>query len=64
MDGKHLYDLYKKGSTPQNGIKNFETSKKKIICFSSPFDESAVKFLKGLILQLIKLHLLKIIIFQ
>ena len=47
-DGKYLYDLYKKGSTPWEWHKKiFETSKKKkIICFSSPFDESAVKFLK------------------
>jgi len=48
--GKYLYDLYKIGSTPWNWHKElFERAKKnKIICFSSPFDETAVDFLSKL----------------
>ena len=46
--GKYLYDLYKKGSTPWEWHKEiFNRSKKNnIICFSSPFDETAVEFLE------------------
>ena len=46
--GKYLYDLYKKGSTPWEWHKEiFNRAKKnKIICFSSPFDETAVEFLE------------------
>ena len=46
--GKYLYDLYKKGSTPWEWHKEiFNRAKKnKIICFSSPFDETAVEFLQ------------------
>lgn len=46
--GKYLYELYQKGSTPWAWHKQiFERAKKNnIICFSTPFDETAVKFLK------------------
>jgi len=46
--GKSLYEIYKIGSTPWEWHKElFERARKnKIICFSSPFDESAVDFLK------------------
>jgi pseudaminic acid synthase len=46
--GKYLYELYQKGSTPWEWHKQiFERAKKNnIICFSSPFDETAVDFLK------------------
>ena len=46
--GKYLHDLYKLGSTPWTWHKElFNRAKKnKIICFSSPFDESAVDFLQ------------------
>ena len=46
--GKYLYELYQKGSTPWEWHKEiFERAKKNnIICFSSPFDETAVDFLK------------------
>ena len=43
----YLYDLYKKGSTPWEWTsKIFKYAKKKnIICFSTPFDETAVDML-------------------
>lgn len=46
--GKSLYDLYKVGATPWEWHHEiFKRAKKnKIICFSSPFDESAVEFLE------------------
>jgi len=46
--GKYLYELYKKGSTPwewHRAIFN-RAKKNKIICFSTPFDETAVEFLE------------------
>ena len=48
--GKYLHDLYKKGSTPWSWHKElFNRAKKnRIICFSSPFDETAVDFLEKL----------------
>tara|TARA_A100001011_G_scaffold379523_1_gene445646 strand:+ start:3345 stop:4397 length:1053 start_codon:yes stop_codon:yes gene_type:complete len=48
--GKYLYDLYSKGSMPWEWHKKvFDRAKKnKIICFSTPFDESAVNFLNKL----------------
>ena len=47
---RYLYDLYKEGSMPWNWHKEIFSyaRKKKIICFSSPFDETAVNFLKKL----------------
>jgi pseudaminic acid synthase len=49
-NGKTLWDLYKKAQTPFEWHKElFEYSKKlKIICFSTPFDESAVDLLESL----------------
>ncbi len=46
--GKYLHQLYKKGSLPWEWHhKIFQRAKKnKIICFSTPFDETAVNFLK------------------
>ena len=48
--GYYLWDLYKKAQTPFNWHKElFDYAKrKKIICFSSPFDESAVDLLENL----------------
>jgi pseudaminic acid synthase len=45
-----LYDLYKKAYTPWSWHKKIfkYAKKKKIICFSSPFDETAVDFLESL----------------
>ena len=47
---KTLHQLYKKGQTPRSWHKKiFEQAKKnKILCFSSPFDETAVDFLEKL----------------
>lgn len=48
--GKYLWDLYKKGQTPfkwHKEIFNY-AKKKKIICFSTPFDSSAVELLENL----------------
>ncbi len=48
--GKSLFELYKIGSTPWEWHKQLydRAKKNKIICFSSPFDETAVDFLKKL----------------
>ncbi len=47
---KSLYDLYKIGSTPWNWHKQIikRAKKNKIICISTPFDETAVDFLENL----------------
>ena len=49
-NGKTLWDLYAKAQTPFEWHKElFDYAKKlKIICFSSPFDETAVEFLESL----------------
>ena len=49
-NGKTLWDLYEKGQTPFEWHKElFDYAKKlKIICFSTPFDESAVNLLETL----------------
>ena len=49
-DGQKYYDLYKKACTPWNWHKQlFEEAKKLgLICFSSPFDRTAVDFLEEL----------------
>jgi pseudaminic acid synthase len=49
-DGKTLWDLYAKAQTPFEWHKElFDYAKKlKIICFSTPFDESAVDLLESL----------------
>ena len=49
-DGQYLYDLYKKASLPWEWhAKIFETAKEEgIVCFSSPFDNSAVDLLEEL----------------
>ena len=48
--GKSLYDLYSEGSTPWSWHQDiFEAAKKRgLICFSSPFDETAIQFLESL----------------
>ncbi len=48
--GENLYDLYKKAYTPWEWHKTIMQEAKRlgIICFSSPFDESAVDFLEDL----------------
>ncbi len=47
-DGEYLYDLYKRATTPWEWHKQlFEVAKEEgLICFSSPFDKSAVDFLE------------------
>ena len=47
-DGEYLYDLYKRATTPWEWHKRlFEVAKEEgLICFSSPFDKSAVDFLE------------------
>ncbi len=46
--GYKLYNLYKKAHTPWSWHKNIfkEAKKHNLICFSSPFDETAISFLK------------------
>lgn len=49
-EGEKLYDLYQKAFTPWEWHqKLFETAKKEgLVCFSSPFDKTAVDFLETL----------------
>lgn len=49
-DGSNLYDLYKKAHTPWKWHKElFRVAKEEgLICFSSPFDNTAVDFLENL----------------
>ena len=49
-DGRTLYDLYKEAYTPWEWHKElFETAKEEgLICFSSPFDKTAVDLLESL----------------
>jgi pseudaminic acid synthase len=49
-DGKYLYDLYKEAYTPWEWHKQlFEAAEKEgLICFSSPFDSTAVDLLENL----------------
>lgn len=48
--GKTLYDIYKKGTTPYEWHKKIfnYAKKKRILCFSTPFDDYAVEFLEKL----------------
>ncbi len=49
-EGKNLYDLYKEAYTPWEWHEQLflEAAKEDIICFSSPFDKTAVDFLEKL----------------
>jgi len=49
-DGKYLYDLYQQASLPWNWHKEiFQFAKEEgILCFSSPFDNSAINLLESL----------------
>jgi pseudaminic acid synthase len=49
-DGKNLYDLYKEAYTPWEWHATlFKAAKEEdLICFSSPFDKTAVDFLEGI----------------
>tara|TARA_R110002049_G_scaffold291474_3_gene475432 strand:+ start:7872 stop:8897 length:1026 start_codon:yes stop_codon:yes gene_type:complete len=49
-DGQYLYDLYKEASLPWEWHKElYETAKEEgLVCFSSPFDFTAVDFLEDL----------------
>ena len=49
-DGKYLHDLYKEAYTPWEWHKQLfaEAKKQSLICFSSPFDKTAVDFLETL----------------
>ena len=49
-DGEYLYDLYKRAYTPWEWhAEIFRVAKEEgILCFSSPFDNTAVDFLEGL----------------
>ena len=47
--GKNLHDLYKLAYTPGNGMHQLWSAPELgLICFSSPFDETAVDFLESL----------------
>ena len=50
-DGNNLYSLYKEAHTPWEWHqKLFEVAKDvNMVCFSSPFDQSAVDFLEDLV---------------
>ena len=62
---KTLFKLYEKAHTPLEWHKEIYSyaKKQKIICFSSVFNERRVDFLENWVAQLIRLLLLKIIIF-
>src|SRR5688572_25690235 len=49
-DGSYLYDLYKEGSTPWEWHKElFKVAREEgLVCFSSPFDHTAVDLLESL----------------
>ena len=49
-DGRYLYDLYEEAATPWEWHKElFDLAEKEgLVCFSSPFDATAVDFLEGL----------------
>jgi len=49
-DGKYFYDLYQEAYTPWEWHKElFDTAKKEgLVCFSTPFDKTAVDFLETL----------------
>ncbi|WP_308991777.1 pseudaminic acid synthase [Mariniflexile litorale] len=49
-DGQYLYDLYKEASLPWEWHKDlFDLAKEEgLVCFSSPFDKTAVDFLEAL----------------
>lgn len=49
-DGKYLYDLYKEAYTPWDWHEKLFKAAKEVglICFSSPFDKTAVDFLENL----------------
>ena len=49
-DGRYLYDLYKEAHSPWDWHQElFETAAKEgLVCFSSPFDPTAVEFLEAL----------------
>ena len=55
--GHYLNDLYKKGTTPYTWNKKIfnNEKKKKILCFSTPFDFNAVDLLEKLKVQLYKI---------
>ena len=55
--GHYLNDLYKKGTTPYTWHKKIfdYAKKKKILCFSTPFDFNAVDLLEKLKVQLYKI---------
>ena len=61
--GKNLYDLYKQAYTPWEWHKTImqQANKLGMMCFSSPFDESAVDFLEDLNVPAYKLSARKAI---
>ena len=64
--GRHLYDLYQEAHTPWEWHPKIIRRAKELglICFSTPFDETAVDFLKNLMFQPIKYLHLKTLIFS
>ena len=64
-EGKNLYELYKEAYTPWEWHKDLfdAAAEEGLICFSSPFDKTAVDFLEELNPRHIKLLLLKSPIF-
>ena len=64
--GQNLHDLYKQAYSPWEWHKPImqRANKLGMICFSSPFDESAVNFLEELDVPAYKVASLRIIIFH
>lgn len=61
-DGQYLYDLYKEASLPWEWhARLFEVAKEEgLVCFSSPFDKTAVDFLENLNCPIYKIASLEI----
>ena len=65
MDGNNLYSLYKEHTPWEWHEKLFEVAKDlNMVCFSSPFDQSAVDFLEDFNVPAYKIASLKLLIYR